>query len=586
HWVFVAMAGFYFLRYRYVIALLICAYVFMATVHLALPKQVIPYSVQVFLLLSGLVLMAYYHIVRRSIKNYRRLVESEQTLLRKTRELDNILNSLNAMVAYKDQNNVFVNVNRAMAEHLGIPKEELTGTSLYDLVPPDVAEKFHAEDLEIIRKGKTINNLLEKIPAPGGQKSLWLRSNKTPFFNEKGVATGVVISSEDVTEQVQSEQKLRESELRFRMIFEYAPDGMALISNSTNRFLKVNLALADMFGYSEEELLELTPADISHPDDRYLTFPLFDEAVKNERSHYSAEKRYHNKQGKVLIVSVSVYIVYENHDPQYLILNFKDVTQKRENEKRLQRYARQLEESNQNLQEFAYAASHDLQEPLRTVVSYVQLLKKYLPAQHQTPEIQEFMAYVIRGAKRMETQISALLDYSKFGRTDLNLSVIPLENALSNVKDALHAQIEETQAAIEAENLPSVFADRHHVEALFQNLIGNALKYRRNGNKPKVRIAATRLESEWLFSVADNGIGIEPEYLERVFAVFRRLHTQEQFPGSGVGLAICRRIVQRHGGKIWAESEYGRGATFYFTLPILEKNGHNLEHRKLEMAIV
>jgi len=234
-------------------------------------------------------------------------------------------------------------------------------------------------------------------------------------------------------------------------------------------------------------------------------------------------------------------------------------------EEALAQKAQELARSNADLQHFAYIASHDLQEPLRMVSSYLQLLERRYKEQLDT-DAREFIAYAVDGATRMQALINALLSYSRVGTrgkpfepTDCSMI---LERALDNLKVA----IEESNAVVTHDPLPTVMADDVQLTQVFQNLIGNAVKF--HGERPpQVHIGARRGKGEWIFSVRDNGIGIDPQHFERIFMIFQRLHSQDEYPGAGIGLAVCKKIVERHGGRIWVESQPGEGSTFYFTIP-------------------
>jgi PAS domain S-box-containing protein len=232
----------------------------------------------------------------------------------------------------------------------------------------------------------------------------------------------------------------------------------------------------------------------------------------------------------------------------------------------LRRLNEELARSNDELQQFAYVASHDLQEPLRMVKSFTQLLKaRYGEA--LGVEGREFIDFAVDGATRMQGLIEDLLSYSRVTTRGKPLAETDSETAVEKAIANLHMLIVESGAIIEREPLPLVRADASQLAQLFQNLIGNALKFRR-GQPPRVRISARYERGEWLFGVRDNGIGIEERHRERIFQIFQRLHPRERYPGSGIGLAICKKIVERHGGRIWLESEVGVGSTFWFTLPV------------------
>jgi len=236
-----------------------------------------------------------------------------------------------------------------------------------------------------------------------------------------------------------------------------------------------------------------------------------------------------------------------------------------ERRKKLEESINELARSNTDLQQFAYAASHDLQEPLHVVAGFVKLLEKRYKHKLDTTA-QEFIGFTIDGVERMQQLIKDLLEYSRVGTKGLNLKPTDcsfiIEESISN----LRAAIEETGALVTHDELPTLIVDASQMTRLFQNLIGNAIKF--HGGQPlRVHVSAERKIDEWVFSVRDTGIGIDPKQTERIFVIFQRLHTREEYPGTGLGLAICKRIVERHGGRIWAESEPGKGSTFYFTIP-------------------
>ena len=230
-----------------------------------------------------------------------------------------------------------------------------------------------------------------------------------------------------------------------------------------------------------------------------------------------------------------------------------------------------LTTSNAELEQFAYVASHDLQEPLRMITSYTTLLaKRYKGKLDQDAE--EFIGFAVDGAKRMQGLIQDLLTYSRVGSKAKEFTTVDCESVLSTALNSLALAIAESGAQIEHDPLPKVRGDAGQLGQLFQNLLGNAIKYR-NGKAPEVHVSCARQAEQWVFSVTDNGIGIDPQYAEKVFAIFQRLHTRDEYEGSGIGLAVCKKIVERHGGKIWLESELGKGATFFFTVPTPPADG-------------
>lgn len=245
-----------------------------------------------------------------------------------------------------------------------------------------------------------------------------------------------------------------------------------------------------------------------------------------------------------------------------------EVSERKRAEEAIQHYASELERSNRELQQFAYVASHDLQEPLRMVSSFLQLLEKRYQNQLDQDAI-EFISFAVDGAKRMQALINGLLIFSRVGTQGNPFTLVDCQALLTQVLDNLKIAIQETRAEIISTSLPTVMGDGTQLTQVFQNLIANAIKF--HGEKPPhIEIGAEHRENEWLLWVTDNGIGIDPQYAERIFLIFQRLHTRHEYPGTGIGLAICKRIIERHGGRIWMESDPASGkpgSTFYFTIP-------------------
>ena len=250
--------------------------------------------------------------------------------------------------------------------------------------------------------------------------------------------------------------------------------------------------------------------------------------------------------------------------------NFKlaviDISVLKKTEERLKRTVKELQRSNEELESFAYITSHDLQEPLRTIVSYAQLIQRHYEGQLDK-DADEFIEFMVGGAARMKEMIQGLLDYSRVGTRGHDFKEFPAKTALNYALSNLGAAISEVNAEITIDSLPVIFADESQIIRVFQNLIGNALKFRKERVRPLIHISAWKEDNEHVFSVSDNGIGLEEQYSNKIFEVFKRLHAIGEYQGAGIGLAIVKRIIDRHGGRIWVKSELGKGSTFYFTLP-------------------
>jgi light-regulated signal transduction histidine kinase (bacteriophytochrome) len=242
----------------------------------------------------------------------------------------------------------------------------------------------------------------------------------------------------------------------------------------------------------------------------------------------------------------------------------------REAQERVERQALELERSNAELEQFAYVASHDLQEPLRKVASFCQLLEQRYRGQLDE-RADQYIDFAVDGAKRMQQLINDLLAFSRVGRVTGDWELVQLDDVLRRALSNLDTAIAESGARVAAEPLPAVRGEASLLALVFQNLIGNALKFRSEA-APEVRVGVDRRDGEWLITIADNGIGIEPQYAERVFVIFQRLHPKQEYPGTGIGLAMCRKIVEYHGGSIWLDTEADSGTVFRFTLPALEES--------------
>jgi PAS domain S-box-containing protein len=343
----------------------------------------------------------------------------------------------------------------------------------------------------------------------------------------------------------------------YRLLVEHMNEGAATVAND-GTILYCNSTMAEMVGLPQQKLLGAQIGDFLKIGDETGFAKLAEEAQQRKVRTRGCVIGLGRSELPVLISLNEVPLDSNNKG---LCIVATDMTQQSQVEEDLKR-------SNAELQQFAYVASHDLQEPLRMVASFTQLLaQRYEGKLDATAD--EYIRFAADGAKRMQTLIEDLLDFSRVGTrqnaTRLCSSKSIVENAIKN----LMAAIQESGAKIEIGDLPEILVDESQLKSVFQNLIGNAIKFRSPNSLCVIRVSARQKGQHWIFSVEDNGIGIERKHFDRIFQVFQRLHQREDYPGNGIGLAICKKIIERHGGKIWLESRPGHGTTFSFTIPLV-----------------
>jgi light-regulated signal transduction histidine kinase (bacteriophytochrome) len=280
------------------------------------------------------------------------------------------------------------------------------------------------------------------------------------------------------------------------------------------------------------------------------------------------EKEFLRADGTRVPVLVGIALLDEHRGICYVL----DISERKRTERTLALYAAELARSNRELEAFASVASHDLQEPLRTVASFTELLAARY-GERLDADGHELLDFVVGGVERMSALIEGLLAVSRVGTRGLPHASVDCERLVRTVVDDLKAAIDATGATVTHGPLPTLPGDGTQLAQLLRNLLDNAVKFRRPGVPPRVRVEASREGDAWLFRVADNGLGIEAQYFDRIFVIFQRLHLHDEYPGTGIGLAVCRRVVERHGGRIWLESEAGVGSTFCFTLPAVPVAG-------------
>ncbi|KOR35451.1 hypothetical protein AM228_18290 [Planktothricoides sp. SR001] len=342
-------------------------------------------------------------------------------------------------------------------------------------------------------------------------------------------------------------------------------DAIAITDLSGNP-IYINPAFIKLFGYELAPLISHKGLNILYADSSLCT-SVFDTIKQGVSWRGEVKMQTHHRDFLDILLRADA-IKDESGKIVGFVYIYTDISDRKRAQEQLAQHAIELARFNAELEQFAYVASHDLQEPLRIITSYSQLIsRRYLGKLDEKAD--KYIQFVVKAAQRMQQLIEDLLEFSRLGSQKNELGQVECEAVLNLVLENLNLTIFLNDAIINHEPLPVVLGDHTQLVQLFQNLIVNGIKYRTE-RSPIIHISATRIENYWRFAVSDNGIGIAPEFFERIFTIFQRLHTREEYPGTGIGLAICKKIVQRHRGEIWVQSQVGAGSTFYFTLPAVD----------------
>lgn len=455
--------------------------------------------------------------------------------------------------------------NRQAELTFGWTRNEALHRPVAELIIPKQYREAHTRSIAhyvASGKGPMLNKRIEMTALDRGGREFPVEMTISPI----AIGNTHIFSSfvHDISERKQAELALRDSEERFRAIFGSAALGMACIGTD-GRIIEANGALQDMLGYNAEECSALLFSECIHTDDATQSWGLFHELTAGLRDHYQLEQRCRRKDGALMWGNITMSLVRGREGKaKFAIAMVENTGERKRTEQALARHTEELARSNAALEQFAYVASHDMQEPLRMVTSYLQLVERRYKDKLDT-DAKEFINFAVDGAKRMQMLINDLLAYSRLGTRAKEFKPTDCNAVLKHVLQNLEMAIKESGARITHDPLPTVPCDDTQLTQLLQNLIGNGLKFR-GDSPPEIHIGATRQDDDWQFSVRDKGIGIAAEYSERIFVIFQRLHSQDRYQGTGMGLAICKKIVERHGGRIWVESQPGAGSTFYFTL--------------------
>jgi len=466
--------------------------------------------------------------------------------LHESEHLAAIVRSSDDAILSKDRNAIVTSWNEAAQRLYGYTADEIVGKPVATLIPPE----REGEELEIVAKifaGERVEQYDTKRVRKDGTR-IAVSLTASPIHDSNGEVVGVSTQARDISS---TQLALRQAEQQLRG----APVGIAIFSverGSLGRLLQANTEMTRLLGYSAAELAELSAGELTHPDDVDRERTLFEELAQGQRSSFGLEKRNRHKDGHWVWVALTVSPFDDEDPPRTALAHVLDISERKRAE--------------QELDQFAYVASHDLKEPLILLSAYARMLGER-HGDDLDEEGRTFLRHVREEAGRMKSMIDDLLAYSRLQTRAEDTSPVALGEVLETALRTLAPRLEETAAQVDVQGpLPVVEGSPAQFERLFRNLVGNAIKFR-GERPPAVTVSATREGDGWIVSVRDNGIGVDPARANRIFDVFQRLHGQDQYPGTGMGLAICKRIVERHGGRIWVEPVPGGGSAFKFSLP-------------------
>ncbi|MBD3226898.1 MAG: PAS domain S-box protein [Candidatus Lokiarchaeota archaeon] len=507
-------------------------------------------------------------------KNKRWFNNILDTILNYAKKLENsekwysiTLNSIGDAVIATDKSGKIKFMNPVAEKLTEWEEEDARGLPLeriFKIINEKTLKPVENPVIKVLKEGKIVGLANHTLLISKTGNRIPIADSGAPIRDINNTIMGVVLVFRDITKEKETEKKLRQYQKQFELILSKLKDPIFVISEE-HKILYMNDNAIETFkkDYIGKKCYKIfhrrnKPCDkclFEHMDDdkiqprieKIIKIPLFDE-FRHFDVHIS---KIENFRGKPCIVE-----------------SFRDITEIKRTEKKLKSYAERLERSNKELEQFAYVASHDLQEPLRSIGSFAQLLSRRYKDKLDA-DANDFIKFIVDGSNRMKMLINDLLTYSRIESRGKPFEMVSGEEIIKIVMSNLREKIDDNNVKITHDYLPNIFGDKSQLIRLFQNLIENAIKFR--GEKPaRIHISAEKEENYWKFAIKDNGIGIEKKHFDRIFIIFKRLHTKEEYPGSGLGLALCKKIIKRHNGRIWVDSELNKGSTFYFTIPIIK----------------
>lgn len=514
--------------------------------------------------------------------------ESQEALRQSEERLRHFINSVRDHAMYMLDSTGHVVTWNDGAEHIkGYSAAEIIGQHFSIFYPPEDRQtgipelalktaveqgQFHQEGWRVKKDGSRFYADLTLTSLKDGQ----------------GRVCGFGKVTRDISERKRAADRLQESEARFRGIFEQAAVGVAYVTLE-GRFALVNQRFADILGRSREDVQHRTFSEVTHPEDLAADLGQVRRLLAGEIDTYTLEKRYLRADGSPVWINLTGSLVRnEDGTPRHYVAVVEEITQRKaaeeelrqwqvELEKRVQDRTKELEIANRELEAFSYSVSHDLRAPLRGIGCYVRILEedytKFLDA-----EGRRLLDVVSGEAKRMGRLIDDLLAFSRLGREQLNRAVVDMNVLVQTTYRQLASTLTTPSPNLTLHPLPRALGDPAMLRQVLANLLGNALKFSHHQPEPQIEVGGRHEGEELLYYVKDNGVGFDGKFAHKLFGVFQRLHAEEEFEGTGVGLALVKRVITRHGGRVWAESQLQQGATFFFTLPQFENSSHEQLH--------
>ncbi len=472
-----------------------------------------------------------------------------------------LIDTLQEGVVVIDRAGVIRYANPPLAAMLGYTVENTIGRSVFSFMDAQNA-RILREHMGQRQKGRKEQYELEAVTEQEVKKHILIEAS--PVTDEQGNFIGSIAGVMDITERKRTEEALRESEEKYRDLFLNDLTG-DFVGYPDGTIQDCNLAFARMFGFASIE--EAKASNFLHTFiDAEQPAQLLARLRREKKIESVGTYRKRRDGTRIHVIETLIGIFDDSGALVQLRGYLFEDTERVRAEEAMRRYLDQLKRSNEDLERFAYISSHDLQEPLRTIVSYAQLLERKYKGMLDA-DADEYLQYLVKGGKRMQNLVHDLLEYSRVNTKGSELRETDASAVVEDTLPIIRTLAEANGATVTYDALPMVMADPTQLRQVFSNLISNAIKFRREGVPPDIHISARKRDGMVQFSVRDNGIGIEPQYFERIFVIFQRLHGVEAYEGTGIGLAIVKRIIERHGGRIWVESEPGQGSTFHFTIP-------------------